>query len=533
MLLVLTISGALSLAVSVFLIINTMNAIVAQQVWQIGVMKVVGATRARVTRVYLTIGLIYGALALSFAVPSGAISAYRLAAWALDLLNLAIGPFRAMPSAVLIQIGAGLAVPLLAALVPVMGGTRITAHQAISTYGLGGEFGEGPLDRWIGRIGCLPRPMTVSLRNVFRRKARVALTLMALALGGALFMAVISVEASCSHTIEAMLNDSGADATVHFARSYRVERLLAATERVPGVVKAEVWKRWGVRLKLADGGERDLLLVGVPPSSGILNPRIVSGRGLLPGDGNAILLNSAIAADEGIRVGDDVRFDVNDEETAWTVVGLVRNADNRSFVPFDALSRESGSLNRGWQVAVVSERHDPEARRQLLGDLRTVYAAHHLEADDFSSASQTQERIRARFDVVLCILLIMSLLAAGVGGIGLMSTMSINVVERRREIGVMRATGATSAAVAAIFVAEGLVVGVLSWLLAVPISYPGAQLFSALVGKAMLRFPFEFTYSLSGVGLWLAVVIVVSVLASLWPALRATQVSVREALAYE
>jgi len=375
--------------------------------------------------------------------------------------------------------------------------------------------------------------MAISLRNVFRRKARVALTLTALALGGALFMAVISVKASCSHTIERMLDDSGADATVQFAQSYRVERLLAATERVPAVVKAEVWKRWSVRLKLADGGERSLLLVGVPPGSEILNPRVVSGRELLPGDGNAILLNTAIAADEGIKVGDDVRFDLDDEETIWMVVGLVHNVDSRSFVPFDALSRETGSLNRGSQVAVVSAGHDPAARRQLLDDLRTAYVVHRLEANDFSSADETQERIRARFDVVHYILVIISLLAAGVGGIGLMSTMSINVVERRREVGVMRATGAMSVAVAAIFVAEGLVVGLLSWLFAVPISYPGARLFSELVGQALLRTPFEFAYSLGGVGLWLAIVIVVSVLASLGPALQATRVSVQEVLTYE
>jgi putative ABC transport system permease protein len=130
-------------------------------------------------------------------------------------------------------------------------------------------------------------------------------------------------------------------------------------------------------------------------------------------------------------------------------------------------------------------------------------------------------------------MLVMAVLAAVVGSIGLMSTMSINVVERGREIGVMRATGARSSTIAGIFVAEGVLVGVLSWLLAVPLSYPGARFFSNMVGQTVFEVPLDFSYPISGMLLWLAIVVVLSALASMWPALNATRVSVREALAYE
>jgi putative ABC transport system permease protein len=87
--------------------------------------------------------------------------------------------------------------------------------------------------------------------------------------------------------------------------------------------------------------------------------------------------------------------------------------------------------------------------------------------------------------------------------------------------------------VAGIFVVEGMSVGALSWLLALPVSYPGALAFSRLVGDAVLEMPLDFKFSVHGAVLWLGVVLVLSAAASLWPALRATQVSVREALAYE
>ena len=144
-----------------------------------------------------------------------------------------------------------------------------------------------------------------------------------------------------------------------------------------------------------------------------------------------------------------------------------------------------------------------------------------------------REEEQREFSVINYLLLTMTALAALIGSVGLMSTMSINVIERRREIGMMRAIGATSLVILGIFVVEGVLIGVLSWLFAVPLSYPIARLFSEQVGVTMLEFPLDFSYPLSGLGLWLGIVVAVSALASLWPALQATKVSVREALTYE
>jgi len=136
-------------------------------------------------------------------------------------------------------------------------------------------------------------------------------------------------------------------------------------------------------------------------------------------------------------------------------------------------------------------------------------------------------------DFFIYFLLLMAVLMGAVGGLGLASTMSLNVLERTREIGVMRAIGASSLSIVGMFVVEGVLVGVLSWLLALPLSYPGSRLFSDLIGEILLEMPLDFRYSVNGVVLWLVVVSVLSALASLWPALRAARVSVREALAYE
>jgi putative ABC transport system permease protein len=319
-----------------------------------------------------------------------------------------------------------------------------------------------------------------------------------------------------------------------------------------------VWNFQVAQLSLASGEEQQIYLRGVPFDSEMFSPRIVRGRDLLPSDGRAILLNNKIATDEGFQVGDEIELSIGERESTWTVVGLIVsiiNQQSENVVLFDALARETGSVSRGDSVRVVSEKQDPETQERvvrdlrdafiaeeiepavtqesLIRDLRDVFTARRIEPDGLESADDLHEQFKGGYDVMTYLMLAMAILAAAVGSIGLMSTMSINVVERRREIGVMRATGATSSAVAGIFVVEGVLVGVLSWLVAVPLSFPGARAFSGVIGAMLFEVPLDFTYSVFALLLWLLIVIVLSTLASLWPALGATRISVRESLAYE
>jgi putative ABC transport system permease protein len=127
----------------------------------------------------------------------------------------------------------------------------------------------------------------------------------------------------------------------------------------------------------------------------------------------------------------------------------------------------------------------------------------------------------------------MSGIIAVVGGLGLATTMSLNVMERRRETGVIRALGARPATVRLIIVTEGIVVGVLSWALAALAAWP----LSRIAGDALVRLVFhsklDFVFQLQGLFLWLAVAVVVSAVSAFLPAWSASQITVREALAYE
>jgi len=533
---ILAVMGTLALGLGAFLITNTMSAIIAQQIWQIGVMKTVGATFGRVVQVYLLTVLIYSGLALSLAIPTAAIAAYLIASHAASLINIPVGEFRVAPFAIGLQVITGLLVPVLAALVPAISGARITPRQAIASHGLGGGYAPGVVDRLIAAFRFLPRPMMLSLRNAFRRRSRIVLTLLTLMLSGVMFIAVMSTRASLHNTIAVQVREYGYDVLVWLERPLRVTQLIGVTQDVEGVERVEVWSDEGGTM-VSDNGEMFYVrLWGLPPDSTMFKLRMIQGRWLDAEDEFTIVVNSKAAMDRNIQIGDTLTWKFDPQERKWSVVGIIvdsRDGQVNCFVPIHALSAMGGYARQGRIIAVQATRHDAASQTALAERLREALATAHLKTVTIDSAEQTSAQTRAQFDIVVYLLLTMTLLAAIVGSIGLMGTLSINVVERTREIGVMRATGATTFTLIQLFVGEGIAVGVLSWILAVLPSYLASQVLGDTVGNLLLRAPLDFAYSMEGAVGWLLIVIGLSALAGLLPALRAARMVVRETLAYE
>jgi putative ABC transport system permease protein len=135
------------------------------------------------------------------------------------------------------------------------------------------------------------------------------------------------------------------------------------------------------------------------------------------------------------------------------------------------------------------------------------------------------------FNIMTLTLLVMAVLLAIVGGLGLMGTMSVNVIERTREIGLMRAIGASSGMVFQVFLIESLMVGLLSWPIGVLVALLSAKLLTDAI-SGIMESALIYTFSLGSVFLWLIIVALIAVLATLQPAWKAVRLSVREVLAY-
>ena len=165
--------------------------------------------------------------------------------------------------------------------------------------------------------------------------------------------------------------------------------------------------------------------------------------------------------------------------------------------------------------------------------LREYFDSRGLKVTDTQTAAVTQTQNNLLFTIVVAFLILMALLLAAVGGLGLTTTMSINIMERVREVGVLRAIGASNTSVRQIVLAEGMAIAVISWILGALISLGLAPLFSAQLGLALIKIPLQYHYSFVGAGVWFFILLAIAAVASLLPARNAVRLTVREVLAYE
>jgi putative ABC transport system permease protein len=538
MILLLGALGLLSLLLSGFLVVNTLQALLAQQIRQIGIMKAVGGRNGQIMGVYYIMVLIYSLLALAIAIPLGALGAQAMVNYMANLLNFDLEGLTIPLSVLGLEIGVGLVVPLLAALYPILSGVRVPAREAMSDYGLSStHFGQGLLDRLLERVRGLSRPMLLSLRNTFRRKGRLALTLATLTLGGAIFMAVFSVRASLLLTLEDMFEYVDYDALVGFRRGYRIEQIEREALEVPGVVAAEAWRFGNTRRIRPDDTESDTIWLRAPRAdSELVNPTVVEGRWLLPEDESAVVINTQLLKDEpDVKLGDDIVLKVDGDETIWRIVGIIKGTPPipMVYVNLPYYSQIEGGVGRAGVVFVKTEQHDTAYQEQVAKAMEEHFESFGFQVDWRQTSNSERARSEAQFNVLIMFLLIMAVLLAVVGGIGLMGTMSLNVLERTREIGVMRAIGASDGAVLQIVIVEGLLIGTLSWLVGAALALPLGKALSDIVGYSIMQAELSYNYSVEGVGLWLALVLILAALASFWPARNASRVTVRDVLAYE
>jgi putative ABC transport system permease protein len=248
--------GVLILFLSSSLIANTLSALLNQHLRHIGVMKLIGGRRNQIFEMYITLIMAFGVIALLIAVPLGGQGAFGLAAFIAVKMNFSLLGYRIVPLAFIVQIVVGLAVPLLAGLVPVLNGSQITVLRAISgdaarepegKHPVGGQKAESRWERFqtrvtlaLGKRGIhIPRPLLISLRNTFRRRGRLMLTLFTLTMGGAIFIAVFNVRVTLFDYIDAIGKYFKADVTVSFDRPYRLQEVEMAGMKYPGVIKVE------------------------------------------------------------------------------------------------------------------------------------------------------------------------------------------------------------------------------------------------------------------------------------------------------
>jgi putative ABC transport system permease protein len=320
----------------------------------------------------------------------------------------------------------------------------------------------------------------------------------------------------------------------------RIKKIEALTVEYPGVTAVEIWSttKGTARLRGQPEAKDDdsIRLRGLPLPSTAYRPQLRVGRWLTPADTYSVVLNQELAQKLGVTVGDWLTVDIPTKRAAnWQVVGLIFEPvdQDAALVPRNTLDKEIGEVGQGQAIRIQLAQASAASERATAAGLRALYKAHgfDVQASNLDTAHGMIDQRVNQMSILIALLSGMATMIAVVGAIALSGTLSINVLERTREIGVMRAIGASAPAVAGQFVGEGLILGWLSWLLAIPLSLPVSWL---VINQLSSLMNVELVYQFSGAGvmIWLVIITVLAIIASWFPAQKAAQTSVRESLAY-
>ena len=295
----------------------------------------------------------------------------------------------------------------------------------------------------------------------------------------------------------------------------------------------------------AQGRERreDMAIFGVPPTSAFIRPTLLAGRWLRPDDTNAIVIKvHTLKKDSSLHVGGPLTLKLNGRESTWQVVGLVttqligfteiRGELAMAYVADTALSRALGAVGKVNRVVLKVAGPALHDEKALITQLEATFEQHGLRIRRIDTNSQFRRLATRLIGILTALLGFAAVMFAAVGGLSLTSTMTLNVLERIREIGVLRAIGRPNSTVRGIILYEGAAVGLLSWILGIIFAWPVSLLMNYASGQAFFAVPLHSTYPLYAPLAWLFLAVTIGLLASYLPAHNAAKLSIRATLAY-
>ena len=536
----LTAFSGLALVLGAVLCATVIAALLAQQVRQIAIMKAIGARAVQVALPTLALVALLGLLATAIGLPLGIAAARAFVRAIAQLLNLRLED-ATPPSGLLWMLALpGVLLPVLAALGPVAVATRRSVRAALDDHGAGNEL--SVVARLAAHVNTGGIASTLALRNSLRRRTRLLLTLALLASAGAMLETSLALRAAWTDNVARAAQQRRWDIELGLQTGAPFERVSRLLRAVPGVRVVESWNGTSAAIASADGvevartypdgGHGGFEFRAAPPDTTMIAPNVLAGRWLRADETDAVVLNTTARA-IGFRdahVGDTITLAVDHRRLALRLVGVIDETltPGAAYVSPATFDRATGAGGLASVLRIALRDRDDDSA--ALAAISQALARDGLAIRGAITARRFAAAQGGHVAILVAALGFIAVLMSIVGLLGLASALSVSTAERTREFGVLRALGATRGLALRVVLAEGLVIAVASWALAVALSLP----LSAIVGRVLASIAAQDLaprLSVSAVVLLLAALLVGAVAASVAPALRASRWAVRESLA--
>jgi putative ABC transport system permease protein len=538
----LMIFGALTLTLSAILTATITASLLAPQVRQIAVMKAIGATTAQIAGLYVALVAGIGVIAVGAGMPLGVLGGRALAENVARMLNFDLANVSVSPWILAGLALAGTGLPLLLALFPIVDATRRSVREMLNDFGGGAAATAGYVAGWTTRMRLPDPALTLALRNCVRRRSRLVLTLLMLAVAGALFATGLNTKATFGQSLIDAAAERHFDVEFRFTRPADATAAVTAALAVPGVDRVEPFgdepaalargDGFAIVRTYPDGGHGSLRVNSLPWNSGFVSPVVTSGRWLSGDDVDSAVLNSqALAFFPALRLGEAVRISVAGRPVNLILAGVVREhmAPATIYVSSTVFARATSTPGVTGGIRVGLGHLDPESATKATAAIGVALEQAGVNVLQELTKAQLGLALAGHQFILIFLLIVISSLMAIVGLLGLASAMATSVQERAREFAVLRAIGTGNLAILRSIIAEGTFVGAVSVIPAALLSVPLTMAVARVVGASASGSASYFS-STTALPLWFAMILVGAAAASTYPAWRASRLTIRQAL---
>ncbi|HEX6662155.1 MAG TPA: FtsX-like permease family protein [Gaiellaceae bacterium] len=521
----------LALLSALVLISNTMTTLVSEQTGEIGIMRAIGARRRQVALVYVRTALLLGALGALIGIAVGIVLSNLLARYfGSEFWAVHVG-FGVDTTVVLASAVVGLLVPPLAALPAIRRGVRVDLREALESTG-SAVGGQDAGDQLLRRARFLPRTVQIGLRNVGRRRRRSLATALIVALAVANLLACLGLAAAATQASRTSWSNHREDLQISTGgRALFDERAQRVIRSTPGVAEAEPVLKNTVALR-----GREAFVWGVERAP-LLRYRLVGGRWFDAGEERArervAVIERNLAQIAGVEVGDRVTLTTAAGPLRLHIIGMAKNQQEDGTVLYLPLTTVRSILGQpagasSYWVKTTSPDHAFVDR--TTARLEDRLAALGYEVGTEITYVAERDEVAANRSITTSIT-VLGFLIVAMSMVGLANAITTSVIERTREIGILRTIGARARDVRRIFNAEGLTLAFAGWLLGIPLGYALERVLVRLIWEVVeVRIPFVFPPW--NVALALAGTLVLALVIVFFPIRRAVRFRPGEALRY-
>ena len=524
----------IALLLAGFLIFNTISTLVAEQTRFIGTMKAIGGSRRTIVRSYLMTVGIYGVVGTALGLALGILGGYLFTGVILNLANIDLGPYQMAPGIIVTSVLVGLGVPFAAALLPLWLGTRITVRDALAEYGTSSAHGGKSESKMGRRLTWVPQTTWLGVRGVFRKRGRAILTLLALTLSATAFLAIQTTTYSYDQSIGKAFDVFNYDVQVNLASPRPFDQVRTRIMAIPNVGHVE---RTGFQMVKTQWGQMGF--EGFEANTQEYRHQLVAGRWFNGDEPNALIISNVVADSTHLKVGDSLTLSGPTSNTVtWKVIGEVHDTSAAAagevgvgLTTIDDLNAFIGlPANLTQTVLVQGVDRSPMAIDKMANALDDTLSKAGLSPMVLTT-QQVKNLGQNQLQIVYYLLDAVAAIVALVGILGMFNTLTTSVLERRREIGILRSMGATGRRVGWVFWLEAISLAVFAWLVAIVIGIPASYAFVSLISTQL--YAVAPTFNPIQLVEMLIFIILIATLASFGPVLRASRVRIAHTLRYE